>query len=472
MQEAAVAWYEATGETNFLEVAKKNANLMCRTFGYAEDQLKMTSGHQEVELALCKLYRVTGNRRYLELAKFFLDMRGRKDLRKTWSVDTQDHLPVLEQAEALGHAVRAGYMYCGMADVAALTGERDYLKAVDRLWENVVSRKMHLTGGVGAANYCEHPKWGKLWEAYGNEYYLPNESAYLETCAAIANALWNHRMFLWKGEAKYFDIVERIIYNGFLSGISLSGDEFFYPNPLANVKGKGHSAKKPYVRSKWFGCSCCPVNIVRFIPQIPSFAYAADGKGTMYVNLYIDSEVKIDGMKLEVDTEYPWNGKVKIRATSLDGRAGKIKLKLRIPGWARGKPVPSDLYTQVDPSSYDCDNGYIEREFSRKEGATIELDLPMPVKRIRAHAKVEEDRGRLAVERGPIIYCAEGCDNNGKAFDAVLPENATFTEETITIGDRVFPALRASNGLKLVPYFSWCHRDPGNEMQTWFKTAK
>lgn len=472
MHEAAVAWYEATGETNFLAVATKNADLICRTFGYAPGLIKSTAGHQEVELSLCRLYRATGRRRYLDMAKFFLDVRGRKDLRHTWGMAAQDHLPVTQQDEALGHSVRAGYMYTGMADVAALTGEKDYLAAIDRLWNNVVTRKLHLTGGMGARASMTHPKWGKAHEAFGVDYDLPNEEAYLETCAAIANALWNQRLFLRDGDVKYADVIERIVYNGFLSGISLSGDEFFYKNPLANVKGRGYSVKKPYARSKWFGCSCCPVNIVRFIPQIPSFAYASDGKGTVYVNLYIDSEAEIDGVKLKVETDYPWSGKIKVTAKPSAGRDGNVKLKLRVPGWARGRPVPSDLYAQTQPSSFDCTGGYIERGFSRSKGAVVELDFPMEVKRIRADDKVAANRGRLAVERGPVVYCAEGADNGGKAFDAVLPADATFTDDTVTIGDRTFPALRASNGLKLIPYFAWCHRDKGNEMQVWFKTGK
>jgi DUF1680 family protein len=462
MYEAAVAWYQATGEKNFLDIAVKNADLICRTFGYGKGLLKLTSGHQEIELALCKLYRVTGDAKYLDMAKFFIDMRGRKDLRKSiWSVAMQDHAPVLEQTEALGHAVRAAYMYCGMADVAALTGDHSYIAAIDRLWENVVGRKLHITGGIGASRKVVYPKWGSAQEAFGNDWELPNDNAYLETCAAIGNALWNQRMFLWKGESKYADIVERILYNGFLSGISLSGDEFFYQNPLA-VK-----AERKYTRSKWFGCSCCPVNDVRFIPQIPAFAYATDGND-IFVNLFIDSEAQINGVKLKVDTDYPWNGKVKVTVVpKKDG--DKFKIKLRVPGWASGKPVPSDLYVQTKPSSFKNENGYAVYDKAWKAGDTIEIEFPMEVKRIRAHEKVEADKGRLAVERGPIVYCAEGADNNGKAYDARLPADATFEDTTITIGDRTFPALKASNGLVLIPYFAWNHRKPGNEMQVWFK---
>ena len=485
MYEAAVAWFEATGKTNFLAIARKSADLVDRTFGWEPGKLKLTSGHQEMELALCKLYRVTGEERYLKLAKFRLDVRGRKDVRTIWGPGVQDHLPVLQQDEAVGHAVRAGYMYSGMADVAALTGDHSYMAAIDRLWESLVGRKLHLNGGVGAEHRVKHSKWGEAWEAFGDDYYLPNENAYLETCAAIALALWNQRMFCWKGEAKYVDVLERTIYNGFASGISLSGDEFFYPNPLANKTGVGNAKDKPYVRSKWFGCSCCPVNDVRFIPQVPSFAYATDGKGALYWNLFMAGEATVGGVKVVCKTEYPWNGRAVLTLNHLTAEPlNRLTLKIRIPGWAKGQPVPSDLYVQTKPSSEmeisvavnGCavngvpgKDGYLTVEREWKAGDTVEVNLPMPVKRIRAHEKVEADKGRLAVERGPIVYCAEGCDNGGKAFDAVLPADATFTDDTIVIGDKTFPALKASNGLKLIPYCLWGNREPGNEMQVWFK---
>ena len=482
MIEAAVAWYEATGKRNFLDIAIRNADLLERTLGWEKGKLKTTSGHQEIELALCKLYRVTKDERYLKLAKFFLEVRGRKDLRPIWGAGVQDHLPVLEHDEAVGHAVRAGYMYCGMSDVAALTGDDSYVKAIDRLWENVVGRKLHLNGGIGAGRTTIHPKWGETHESFGVDYFLPNEDAYLETCAAIANALWNQRMFCWKGETKYVDVLERTIYNGFLSGISLSGDEFFYPNPLASRGG--------YKRSKWFGCSCCPVNDVRFIPQILSMIYATGPNRTLYWNLFASSKTAVrlqpvNHVELEQTTDYPWSGKAMLRITKIISKpAPRFALKIRIPGWAKGQPVPSDLYAQTDPSSVmeisvavdgqavnavPGKDGYITIERKWLTGSTVEVNLPMPVKRIRAHEKVEADRGRLAVERGPIVYCAEGCDNGGKAYDATLPADATFADDTITIGGKTYPALKASNGLKLIPYCLWGNREPGNEMQVWFK---
>ena len=483
MIEAACAWFAVTGKRNFLDVAIKAADLIDRTFGPGPTQLKDAPGHEEIELALAKLYRVTGEERYLKLARHFIETRGR-NVKVVNGVpagpsgepiaacgapgsNLQMHMPPVLQREAVGHAVRAGYLYCGMSDVAALTGEHAYLDAVSALWENVVTKKLHLTGGVGGTPHGE---------AFEREYVLPNDwkVTYLETCAAIANALWNQRMFCWKGEAKYVDVLERTIYNGFLSGVSLSGDEFFYPNPLA--------CKGGYKRSKWFGCSCCPVNDVRFIPQIPSFAYATDGKGTIYWNLFMEGEAEIKGVKLSCKTDYPWSGKAILKLSTLNSQLST--LKVRIPGWAKGRPVPSDLYTQTNPSSVmeisvavngqavnavPGKDGYITIEREWLTGSTVEVNFPMPVKRIRAHEKVEADRGRLAVERGPIVYCAEGCDNGGKAYDAVLPADATFTDDAITIGDKTFPALKASNGLKLIPYCLWDNREPGNEMQVWFR---
>ena len=482
MIEAAVARYETSDKTDFLDVARRSADLICRTFGNEPTQSKGTAGHQEIELALAKLYRVTGEKKYLDLAKFFLDMRGRKDLRPTWGADRQDHEPVVEQKTAIGHAVRAGYMYCGMADVAALAGDKSYLDAIDRIWEDVVGGQLYLTGGIGARHGFNHPKYGQMWEAFNGAYDLPNDSgeAYLETCAAIANMLWNDRMFRAKGDAKYIDVLERTLYNGFLSGISLSGDEFFYPNPLASKGG--------YKRSKWFGCSCCPVNDVRFIPQVPSFSFATDKRGTLYWNLFMEGTVGIHTgrhyVEMTQETDYPWSGRSTLQITKLMSKSQfHFALKVRIPGWARGRPVPSDLYVQTSPSSASDvslsvngervaakvgDDGYVTIERKWKVGDKVVLDLPMPVKCIRANEKVAADRGRLAVQRGPIVYCAEGFDNGGKAYGASLPEDATFEDTTISIGDKTFPALKASNGLVLIPYFLWGNREPGNELQTWF----
>ena len=373
----------------------------------------------------------------------------------------QNHIPVVRQREAVGHAVRATYLYCGMADVAALTGNADYVTAIDALWENVVGRKLALNGSVGARPHGE--TFGANWE-------LPNEGAYNETCAAIGNALWNERMFLMHGEAKYIDVLERAVYNGILSGVSLGGDEFFYPNPLASKGG--------YKRSKWFGCSCW------FIPQIVRFAYATRGDAA-YVNLFVDSDARLalagGEVRLSQRTEYPWSGAVKITVDDIKLQTSNFKLNVRIPGWCVGRPVPSDLYTQVSPGSLEDfsvkvngapfavrpQKGYCVIDRAWKTGDTVEIAMNMPVRRVKAHENVKDDRGRLAVERGPVVYCAEGADNGGKAFEATLPADAAFADASVAIGGTAFPALRASNGLVLVPYFAWCHRGAG-EMQTWF----
>ena len=496
MYEAAVAHYRVTGKRTLLDVAIRSADLVDRTFGFGPTQIKEPSGHEEIELALCSLYRATGEKRYLTLAKMLLDLRGRKDLRGgIWGVAVQDHLPVVRQREAVGHAVRAAYLYCGMSDVAALTGDASYIEAIDAIWENVVSKKLHLNGGIGARKRVDYADktLGTAYEAFGENYDLPNEEAYLETCAAIGNALWNQRMFLRRGEAKYVDVLERIIYNGFLSGISLKGDEFFYPNPLASKGG--------YKRSKWFSTACCPVNIVRFIPQIPQFAYATRGDSA-YVNLFIESEAKLKiksgTIKLSQKTEYPWDGSVKITVDDIKTPNSKLstlnsKLYIRVPGWCVGRPVPSDLYVQTEPGAmadytvkvngvpyqFAPEKGYCGIERSWKRGDTVEVVMNMPIRRIKAHNAVKQDRGRLAVECGPVLYCAEGFDNEGCVLNKAIASDAAFTRTTCDILGNRYPAFSTAakviSGehkgekceLKLIPYFAWCHRAPGNEMQTW-----
>jgi DUF1680 family protein len=491
MYEAAVAHFLATGKRSFLEVAIKNADHLVKTFGPEPGQLIDVPGHQEIEIGLVKLYRATGQEKYLRLAKFFIDMRGRADKRKIYGEYCQDHKPLVEQEEVTGHAVRAGYLYSGVADVAALTGDKDYLRAIDRLWEDMVSRQMYLTGSVGV---FEHG------EGYSQPYDLPNLKAYNETCAAIANALWNHRMFLLHGEAKYIDVLERIIYNGFLSGISLSGDTFFYPNPLA-CDGRFRFNHGDLVRSPWFGCSCCPVNVVRFIPSIAGYVYAQRGD-EVFVNLYVagSGTVKLAAgtLRLEQQTHYPWDGKVRIVVQGEP--AGLSALKLRIPGWAQGRPVPGDLYryaTQATPPvtltvsgqpvQLDLQDGYATIRRAWHSGDVVELDLPMPVRRVLAHENVVADRGRVAIERGPVLYCLEGADHGGRVLNLVLPDTAELSPEhhadllggvTVLRGPAQ-EAYRTEGGevqtkpaaLTMIPYYAWCHRG-ANEMAVWLpKTA-
>ncbi len=491
MYEAAVAYYQATGKTAFLDVAVKNADLLVRTFG--PDKRRDYPGHQEVEIGLAKLYRTTGNRTYLELAKFFLDMRGRGQAGEPYAEDTpfaiynrkpymQAHKPVLEQKEAVGHAVRASYMYTGMADVAALGGYPEYISAIDRLWENVVFKKLYLTGGIGARHTTE---------AFGDAYELPNESAYTETCAAVGNVFWNLRMFLLHGDAKYIDVLERTLYNGALSGVSLEGDCFFYQNPLASNGGR--------VRSPWFEVSCCPGNITRFLPSVPGYIYAQE-RDALYVNLFIQNtaEIEFQGQTIRVrqETEYPWDGKVKISLFPEKGMA--FTLKIRIPGWALDLPVPSDLYKYGElspeppalkinglPVEIDLEKGYAQLARTWAAGDVVELRLPMPVRRVLAHESVEANRGRVALERGPLVYCAEGIDNNGRVHDIIIPDRAEFraTERpdllqgivAITGEVETAPAEGSGPGsvaekrtLFAIPYYAWAHRGRG-EMAVWLK---
>jgi len=486
MYEAAVEHFRATGKRSFLDVAIKNADLVCKVFGEGEGQRIDVPGHEEIEIGLVKLYRVTGDPKYLKQAKFFIDMRGRSDKRKVYGHYCQDHVPVVEQDEAVGHAVRAGYLYAGVADVAALTSDKDYLKAIDRIWDNIVSKKMHLTGGIGASRHGE---------AFGKNYELPNKTAYLETCAAIANALFNHRMFLLHGDGKYIDVLERIIYNGFLSGISLSGDRFFYPNPLAS-DGKYKFNQGSTVRNPWFGCSCCPVNIVRFIPSIAGYIYAVRDD-SIYVNLFIggSGRVAADGgeVKLTQETSYPWDGKVKI--TIDPGKPRSFELCIRIPGWVEGRPVPSDLYRYVPVSGRDhrislngkavgsgASRGYAVIRRKWTPGDVVEIDFPMMINRVLSHENVEANKGRVAIERGPIVYCAEGADHDGHIMDLFLPDNAGMRAEHragLLGGVTVIRATakRAcrnahgkveaqSAGMTLIPNYAWCHRG-ANEMAVW-----
>ncbi len=476
MYEAAVAHYEVTGDATFLEVAKKNADLICRVFN--SDGRTDPPGHQEIEIALCKLYRTTGEQKYLDQAKFFLDQRGRLGRRGPDGKGTlygtygQDHRPVVEQEKAVGHSVRAAYMYTGMADVAALTGNQAYVKAIDTIWDDVVTTKLYVTGGIGAAGGHE---------GFGGPYELPNKTAYCETCASIAKVLWNHRMFLMHGDAKYIDILERAMYNAALSGISLEGDRFFYPNVLESI---GQHERRP-----WFGCACCPSNVARFIPSIPGFAYAVKD-GDVYVNMFLGSDVAIDSgdnkVRLLQQTSYPWEGEVKI--TVEPQRDEVFAILVRIPGWARNQPVPSDLYSFVRempvdvalkvngrPQPLEVTAGYARLERQWKRGDTIELSLPMPVRRIVSHPEVRTNRGRVALQRGPLVYCLEGLDNDGAVLDLVISDDAELTTHrrpdllggVVTIEGRAGTARRTLDGrivpdaarpFTAIPYYAWAHR--------------
>jgi DUF1680 family protein len=463
MYEAAVAHFLATGKRSFLDVALRNADLIydvCMVQGH-----DYISGHQEIEIGLAKLYRVTGDTKYIELAKHLLDLRGQTD-RGEYS---QAHLPVTEQDQAVGHAVRANYMYSAMADVAALTGDSAYLEAIGKIWANVVGKKLSITGGVGAS-----PRG----EAYGGDYDLPNHP-YNETCAAIANVYWNHRMFLLHGDAKYMDVVERTLYNGLISGLSLDGVLFFYPNTLE------HDGVTPFNqgvngRSPWFDCSCCPSNLSRFVPSVAGYAYAVKDQD-LYVNLYMNSSVEVETgrgtLGIRQYSNYPWEGKIDLEVTNEKESEGRILL--RVPGWALNRPVPSDLFryeggvasqpvllVNGKEREIQLENGYIPLEGKWKKGDVITLMLPMEVRRVRANEQVNQKLGRLAIEYGPIVYCGEEIDNPSDVLETAITGETEFQA-------RFRPELMGgvnmleSRELQLVPYYSWANRGAG-KMNVWF----
>lgn len=482
--EAAVAYYNATGKRKLLDVSKKWADHFDSLFG--DGKRHWVTGHQELELALIKLYKVTNEKKYLVLARWLLEERGHKYAKGyTWTdwKDTayaQDVVPVREQKEITGHAVRAMYMYTGAADVAALTGDEGYMKAMNTVWEDVVHRNMYLTGGIGSSGNNE---------GFSLDYDLPNEQAYCETCASVGMVFWNQRMNLLTGDSKFVDVLERSLYNGARDGLSLSGDRFFYGNPLAS-NGR-------HFRREWFGTACCPANIARLVASLGDYVYGVSD-GALWVNLYVGSKAVIPfgkaQLQVRMDTNYPWEGNVKL---AFDQAAkGKMAVRLRIPGFVKGQVVPGDLYSfeskgaspyQVllngKPVMWSEDGGYavVTREW--KKGDVLELNLPMDVKRVVARADVKQDNERVALQRGPLVYCIEGADNNGQAWNMILPDNAAF--ETTFRKDLLdgvstiqfdAPTLQVSadgqtvktemKKITAIPYYAWCNRGQ-NPMQVW-----
>lgn len=450
LYEAGAAYFQATGKRALLDVCLKNAELLWRDFG--DGKLRIAPGHQIVEMGLVKLYRATGDARWLKLAQIFLEARG-----PAGSAYSQQHQPVVEQTEAVGHAVRANYMYAGMADIAALAGDARYLHAIEKIWENVASRKLYLTGGAGAL---------AKGEAYGADYELPHDG-YNETCAALALMMWNHRMFLLTGEGKYMDVFERTAFNGFISGVSASGDRFFYPNPLcydgAAKNNHGHAGRAP-----WFGCACCPPNLMRTLASLTGYFYAVRGT-ELFVNFYAASEgeATVAGhvVRLKQETAYPWDGKVKL--TVSPERPAEFTLKVRIPGWARGRPVPSDLYRYRKPDTADWSvvasgersilvnpDGYVAITRHWKAGDVVELDFALPVQTVLGNEKIAATKGQLAFERGPLVYCFE-------AADQPLPAEVPLSAKA---GLRVRPDLLGGvttlqvAGATAIPYYAWNNR--------------
>ncbi len=479
LYEAAAAHFVATGKRNLFDVALKNANLVCATFG--PNGRHEVPGHQVIEIGLCKLYRITGEENYLKTAKFFLDERGDKAGHDLIGEYAQDHIPVVDQDSAVGHSVRAAYMYAGMADVAALTGDAAYIKALDRIWQDVVGSKMYLTGGIGATGGNE---------GFSHPYVLPNMSAYCETCAAIANAFWNYRMFLLHGDAKYIDVLERIIYNGFLSGVSMEGNRFFYPNPLESFRGAA--------RAEWFECACCPPNVLRFIPSIAGYIYAQDSDD-IFVNLFIGGQSMIKlgqrSVTMTQSTLYPWDGAVRLQVDP--SSESEFAVKIRIPGWAQNRPVPSDLYRYLghaeekpslkingEPISFSIEKGYATLRRAWKKGDVVDISYPMPVRRVVANEKLLDDRGRVALERGPVLFCAEWPDNkDGNVTNLVLSDAAPVTTEfrkdilngVQLIKSSAIPVRRTlektvvsdpPQEFTAIPYYAWAHRGLG-QMEVW-----
>ncbi len=480
LYEAAVAHYRATGKRTLLDVAIKNADLVCQVFGPNEGQKHVPSGHPIIEMALAKLYKVTGDEKYLNMAKYFVEETGRGTDGHRLNAYSQDHKPILQQDEIVGHAVRAGYLYSGVADVAALTHDTAYFHALTRLWENLVSKKLFITGGMGS-----RPQG----EGFGPNYELNNHTNYCETCASIANVYWNYRMFLATGEAKYMDVLERALYNGVISGVSLSGDKFFYDNPLESMG--------EHERQRWFGCACCPGNVTRFMASVSNYVYATQGND-IYVNLYIQgkSEMKTadNQVQLVQTTGYPWDGKVSIQVKP--EKESEFAVRLRIPGWLQSTPVASDLYAYTTPAEkYTLKvngstvkpaegDGYATIVRTWKPDDVIELELPMEVRRVKANDQVEDDRGMLAMERGPIVYCLEGIDQpDSVVFNKFIPADAKID---VTFDANLLKGVMVLSGtakevakdgsikdvpFKAVPYSTWNNRGAG-QMEVWVADSK
>ncbi|MBN2166130.1 MAG: glycoside hydrolase family 127 protein [Marinilabiliaceae bacterium] len=474
LYEAAVAHYQATNKKSLLNIAIKNANLLVTDF--LKNGLQIYPGHQIIEMGLVRLYTTTGNEEYLKLAKYFLDVRG-----PGGQEYNQAHLKVVDQTEPVGHAVRATYMYSGMADIAAIYNDSSYLKASQLIWENLVTKKMYITGGIGS---------GGSNEGFDPEYVLPNMSAYCETCASVGNIFWNHRMFLFNGEGKYIDVLERTLYNALLSGVSLSGDHFFYPNVLESA-GQ-HS------RSKWFGCACCPPNIARLLPSLPGYIYAKTDK-SIYINLFSDNsatiKIKSNEIKIKQKTNYPWNGEVEINITPT--KKEYFDIKIRIPGWARGEVLPGDLYhfSNNKTAKYKIilndklvntvvNNGYVTISKEWKENDKIKLSFPMEPQIILPNEKIKANSNRFAIQRGPLVYCAEWpYSENEKILNLFFDISQQFETEfdstllngIVTIHAKAKPVSRTLNNkinignelnLRLIPYFAWNNKGPG-EMMVW-----
>ncbi len=474
LYEAAAVHYKATGKRNFLDIAVKNADLMVDTFGDGEGKIAVVPGHQIIETGLIKLYQITGKQEYLKLSKYFLDNRGNPENHELFGPYSQDHLPVVAQDEVVGHAVRAVYMYAAMTDIAAIKKDTAYLDAVNALWENMVNKKMYITGGIGAKHDGE---------AFGENYELPNLTAYNETCASIGDVYWNHRLHNLTGDVKYFDVIERTLYNGLISGLSLDGQQFFYPNALES-DGVYKFNQGACTRKDWFDCSCCPTNVIRFIPAMPGLIYSKTGN-TLYTNLYASNEANVALKDQDVlvaqSTSYPWDGKV--RFTVNPEQKGEFTIKFRIPGWSRNIVLPGDLYQYASKNETSnklslngeeldvvADNGYFTVTRTWEPGDEVELEFPMSVRKVIANPKVEEDKDKMSLEYGPIVYAVEEIDNKG-TFDAI--QITTDEEFKVEMQPELLEGVNTISNQKLtaIPYYAWSNRGIG-KMKVWLPTQE
>lgn len=489
MIEAGVAYFNATGKRKLLDVCIKWADHFDALFGPGKKD--WVTGHQELELALVKLYKTTKNEKYLKLADWLLSERGKRLAKGyTWTdwKDTayaQDVVPVKQQKEITGHAVRAMYMYTGAADVASQTGDTGYMKAMKTVWQDVVYRNMYITGGIGSAGSNE---------GFSQDYDLPNEQAYCETCASVGMVFWNQRMNSLTGNAEYIDVLERSLYNGALDGLSLSGDRFFYGNPLAS--------RGQHQRREWFGTACCPANIARLVASLGDYVYAKTDNA-IYVNLFIGSNTTIPlkngNVDVRIETNYPWDGNIKLAIDP--AKKSKFKLYLRIPGWVQGKTVPGNLYSFTGignipapiglsvngkPVNATSENGYYSIDRTWQKGDKIEYTLSMGVNIVQARDSLKQDNNRIAIQRGPIVYCVEGADNNGKAWNIIIPHDTEFetidyrvlTENVKALTAKVPVVIVNEDGTSIrtetkkiiaIPYYTWANRGK-NEMQVWLPT--
>ena len=490
--EAAIAYYHATGKRKLLDAAIRFADHIDSTFRVPNRH--WISGHEEIELALVKLFRETGDARYLKLAEWYLEQRGHGYARSNFSVDPkywQDQVPVEAQREMVGHAVRAMYLYCGATDVTALTRDPRYFQAMKAVWDDVVQRKIYITGGVGSS--AEN-------EGFSRAFDLPNAQAYCETCASCGMVFWNHRMAQLTGEGQYIDVLERSLYNGALSGMGLNGDRFFYTNPLASTR----TAPPSFFgigRQEWAKLGCCPPNITRLVASLGGYVYAESDEG-IWVNLFVSSSarcrVRQTDVTLEAETNYPWEGRIRLKINPQ--RALHCALRVRIPGWAKGVAVPSGLYRYLEPEGGQVqlrvngqgvpiqeEKGYAVIERRWRKGDVVELVLPMDVQRVVARNEVEADRERVVLQRGPIVYCVEGADNQGKAWNLIASKETPFStalyhvlhEPVVAIQGNVQTFGAAPDGqsvarenrtITAIPYYAWANRDD-YEMQVWLPTA-